>query len=89
MDSAGKWDLRGRAGRYESEGGAWGRGKWTQGAELHLQGLTQPMPVARVSGEMTQDGSRLNDLELSDTFEAVVITLRVELLRGCSYNVSG
>lgn len=60
-----------------------------RGRSYTSRGWTQPMPVARVSGEMTQDGSRLNDLELSDTFEAVVITLRVELLRGCSYNVSG
>lgn len=45
------------------------------------RGWTQPMPVARVS-EMTQDYSRLNDLELSDTFDGVVITLGVELVRG-------
>ena len=42
---------------------------------------TQPMPVVRVS-EMTQDNSRVNDLELSDTFDGVVITLGVELVRG-------
>ena len=43
-----------------------GRG-YTSGA------WTQPMPVVRVS-EMTQDDSRVNDLELSDTFDGVVIT---------------
>ena len=42
---------------------------------------TQPMPVVRVS-EMTQDDSRVNDLELSDTFDGVVITLGAELSEG-------
>lgn len=39
------------------------------------------MQVARVKGQMTQDSSRRNDFELSDTFERVVTTLETELVR--------
>lgn len=39
------------------------------------------MPVARVS-EMTQNYSRLNDLELSDTFDGYGHNVGVELVRG-------